>query len=68
MNINTYNYGHYRVTDYGRNSQYQLFNRKTDVVLNITREEFVTIVQAEDKLAACIAVEAIHSKTKEYEL
>ena len=66
MNINTYNYGHYRVTDYGRDSQYQLFNRKTDVVWNITRGEFVTIIQAEDKVAACIAVDTIHGKTKEY--
>jgi hypothetical protein len=66
MNINTYNYGHYRLTDYGRNDQYQLFNRENDYVTNITKGEFQAIRQAEDKLSACKAVETAHMRTKEF--
>jgi hypothetical protein len=65
MNINIYNYGHYRVTDYGR-GKYQLFNRDTDYVCTPTEEEFISIMSAEDKHLLCIAVERNHLRVEEF--
>ena len=59
MNINTYNYGHYRVTDYGR-GKYQLFNRNNDQVYSITQEQFRNI-QGHRSVEACRWVEEIYN-------
>jgi hypothetical protein len=65
MNINTYNYGHYRLTDYGR-GKYQLFNRDTDYVCTPTEEEFRSIMNAEDKQFLCKVVEGNHLRVKAF--
>ncbi|CAH0343741.1 hypothetical protein [Rhizobium sp. CECT 9324] len=54
MNIDIKNFGHYRVTSHGGRS-YQLFNRSTDRVMDINRDDWVYI--SEVGLDACIQVE-----------
>lgn len=56
MNLNIQNIGHYRVTDYGRNNMFQLFNRITERVYDITQKEYESI-RAHMSLAACEFVE-----------
>ena len=55
MNIDIINIGHYRVTSHGGRS-HDLFNRTTDVVYTITKEQFRTISE-ERTVEVCRFVE-----------
>lgn len=60
MNINPYNYGHYRVTDYSRGI-YQLYNRETGNVIDINERAFKEI-QEQRSIEACKFVEDANGK------
>jgi TPP-dependent trihydroxycyclohexane-1,2-dione (THcHDO) dehydratase len=58
MNIDIINYGHFRVTDYGR-GKYQLFNRNNDKVTDINHRAFKAIKEHKS-IEACKFVEDAH--------
>jgi hypothetical protein len=63
MNLITHNIGHYRVTDYGRNNQFQLFNRRDDRVYDITQRQYESI-RDHMSIAACEFVEAARKQVE----
>lgn len=47
MNLNIVNQGEYRATDYGKGSC-SLFNRQTDRVMSITKDQFDMLMEDRD--------------------
>lgn len=56
MNIDIKNYEHYRVTSHGGRA-YDLFNRKTDKVYNLSPQQYSYIANFNNPLVACQIVE-----------
>jgi hypothetical protein len=62
MNINVLNIDHYRVTDNSGRS-FQLFNRDTDRIENITKTQYLIILQHQSTKICDMIMDSI--KTKE---
>lgn len=58
MNVDIINIGHYRITSHG-GRLHDLFNRESDKVWTITKEEFSFIKNART-LEACKLVDAVY--------
>ena len=60
MNVVTLNYGYWRVTDYGRAMQgamrYSLYNRHSDVVYEISEDDYRFIRDNLEPIDACMRV------------
>ncbi len=58
MNVSTYNFGDYRITDYSGRS-FSMFNRKTDSILTITKGHFSKIMEHRSADACKFVEEAV---------
>ena len=61
MNVDITNYEHYRLTSHGGKS-YDLFNRDSDKVLSLTKDDYNYIKSHNNPLVACKTVEGWKKK------
>lgn len=59
MNLQINNFGHYRITNHG-GRQYVLFNRQSDVIIDISQAAYKSIMQSEDPIYQCAYVYMVH--------
>jgi hypothetical protein len=71
MNLIITNYGHFRLTDYGKgkssssdSGRYSLYNRRNGVVMELNKSEHDYIRNSQSQMMACIEVERWYDRKK----
>lgn len=61
MNLDIKNYDHFRLTSHG-GKRYDLFNRDSDKVVSISRDDYQYIINHKEPVVACKNVEGWNKK------
>ena len=63
MNLVITNYGHFRLTDYGK-GKFSLYNRRNGVVMELNKSEHDYIRNSQSQMMACIEIERWYDRKK----
>ena len=63
MNLIIVNYGHFRLTDHGKD-KYALYNRRSGDVLDINKQEYDYIRASKSQMMACIEVDRWYERKR----